>query len=141
MAIVLADSGAAAFLRAYFNNVWPAGGKNLTLRLFTNNYTPLDTSTASNFTEAVGGGYTAKALTNASWTESNVAGIEQAAYALQTWTFTGALSGNATVYGYYVTDADGVLIYAEAQAPYQPANPNDQITLAPAFQQSKGTPA
>jgi hypothetical protein len=141
MAIVLTDLGAAAIMKAYFNNAWPAGGKNLTMRLFVNNYTPLDTSTAGNFTEASGGGYVAKTLTNGSWAESNVAGIEQAAYASQTWTFTGALTTNPTVYGYYVTDSDGVAIYAEAQASFTPANNGDQIVTPVAFQMSKGTPA
>ena len=140
MAIQLADVGAASFLKAYFNNVWPAGGKNLTLKLFATNVTPSDTSTASSFTEAAGGGYAAKALTNGSWTESNVAGIEQVAYAVQTWTFTGPLTTNPTIYGYYIVDADGVLVYAEAQAAFTPANNGDQITLTPTFQASKGTP-
>ena len=141
MAISLADVGAASFLKAYFNNVWPAGGKNLTLRLFATNVTPSDTSTVGSFTEAAGGGYAAKTLTNGSWTESNVGGIEQAAYALQTFTFTGALTTNPTVYGYYVVDADGVLVFAEAQASFTPANSGDNITVTPTFQLSKGTPA
>ena len=140
MAIQLADVGAASLLKAYFNNVWPAGGKNLTLKLFATNVTPSDTSTAGSFTEATGGGYAAKTLTNGSWTESNVGGIEQVAYAQQTFGFTGALTTNTTVYGYYIVDADGVLVYAEAQAPFTPANNGDQITLTPTFQASKGTP-
>ena len=85
MAIQVADTGAASILKAYFNNVWPAGGKNLTLKLFATNVTPSDTSTAGSFTEAAGGGYAAKTLTSGSWTESNVGGIEQVAYALQTF--------------------------------------------------------
>jgi hypothetical protein len=140
MAIVLSDVGAAMMLGVLFNNAPPAGGRNLTMRLFTNNYTPVDTSTSANFTEASGGGYASKTLTNGSWTVSNVGGIAQAAYAQQTFTFTGALSGSATIYGYYVTDADGVLVYAEAQAPYAPANNGDNITCTPVFQMSKGTP-
>lgn len=140
MAIQLADSGAAAILKAYFNNVWPAGGKNLTLKLFATNVTPSDTSTAGSFTEAAGGGYAAKTLTNGSWTESNVSGIEQVAYAVQTFTFTGALTTNPTVYGYYIVDADGNLVYAEAQSAFTPANNGDQITITPTFQASKGTP-
>ena len=47
MAIQLADTGAAAILKAYFNNVWPAGGKNLTLKLFATNVTPTSTSVAT----------------------------------------------------------------------------------------------
>ena len=141
MAIVTMDSGVASIFKAYFNNVWAAGGKNLTLRLFVNNYTPLDTSTAGSFTEASGGGYAAKTLTNGSWTESNVAGIEQAAYAQQTWTFSGPLSGSATIYGYYVTDADGMAIYDETQLPFTPGSSGlDQYVVPASYQGSKGTP-
>jgi hypothetical protein len=142
MAIVLADVGAASFLKAYFNNVWPAGGKNLTLKLYATNVTPSDTSIASSFTEAAGGGYASKTLTNGSWTESNVGGIEQVAYSTaQTFSFTGPLTTNTTIYGYYIVDADGVLVYAEAQAPFTPANNGDNIVITPAFQLSRGTPS
>ena len=141
MSLILADSGAAALLKAYYNNVWPAGGKNLTLKLFATNVTPTDASTAGSFTEATGGGYAAKTLTNGSWTESNVGGIDQVAYAAQTFTFTGALTTNPTVYGYFIVDADGNLVYAEAQAAFTPANNGDNIQITPTFQASKGMPA
>jgi len=141
MALVVADIGAATMLKAFFNNVWPAGGKNLTLRLYTNDYTPVEGSTAGNFTEAAGGGYAAKTLTNGSWTQSQVGGIEQVAYAEQTFNFTGPLSGSATVYGYFVTDADGVIVFAErGAASFQPAVDGDAIPIIPKFQASKGTP-
>jgi hypothetical protein len=137
MAIVLADTGANAILVAAFN------AQNLSLRLFVNNVTPTDASTPATFTEASGGGYAAKTLTGGSWTGSNVGGIEQVAYALQTWTFSAALSGNATIYGYYVTNAAGtVLWYADAQTPFTPtASGSDQYALTPAVQLSKGTPS
>jgi hypothetical protein len=141
MALVLTDAGAAAILKAVFNNVWPAGGKNLTLKLFANNYTPVDTSAAGSFTEAAGGGYASKTLTNGSWTESNVAGIEQVLYASQTFSFTGPLTTNPNVYGYYVVDADGVVWWAESQAMFTPTNNGDNIVVPPLFQASKGTPA
>lgn len=142
MAMVFADSGCAQVLKAYFNNSWPAGGKNLTLKAFVNNYTPVDTSTAANFTEAAGGGYASITLTNGSWTESNQSGIEQALYAQQTWTFTGSLTTNPTIYGYYIVDADNVLITAELlSSPFTPANNGDTYKVTPKIQLSKGTPA
>jgi hypothetical protein len=142
MALVLADVGAAQALKAYFNNAWAAGGKNLTLKLFATNVTPTDASTAASFTEAAGGGYAAKTLTNGSWTESNVGGIEQVAYAQQTFTFTGTLTTNPNIYGYYVVDADNVLIFAETlTAMFTPANNGDTLSITPKFQMSKGTPS
>ena len=142
MAIVLADVGADIILKAYFNNSWAGGGKDLTMKLYTNNYIPLDTSVAGDFTEAAGGGYAAVTLSNASWTVATGNDPSDAVYAQQTWTFTGALSGTATVYGYFVVDADGVLVFAEKfDYSYTPAKNGDQLKITPKFQLSKGTPA
>jgi len=141
MAFVLADVGASALLRYAFNNTRAGGGNNLTLKLFATNVTPTESSTAASFTAAAGGGYADKTLTMGSWTVSNVGGIDQAAYAIQTWTFTGALTTNPAIYGYYLVDADNVLIGAETLvAPFTPANNGDQQTVTPVFQLSKGTP-
>src|SRR3990167_1635806 len=106
MALTLADIGADAVLKRYFNSTAPGGGNNLTLKLFTSNTTPADTDTAATYTEATGGGYAAKTLTNGSWTITIGNDPSDAVYAQQTWTFTGQLSGGASIYGYYVVDAD-----------------------------------
>lgn len=141
MAIVLADVGADTILKAFFNNSWPAGGKNLTLKLYTNDYTPLDTSVAGSFTEASGGGYAAKTLSNGSWTVTTGNDPSDAVYAQQTFTFTGTLSGGASVYGYYVVDADGVLLLAERFAySFTPSYNGETLKVTPRFQLSKGTP-
>jgi hypothetical protein len=141
MAIVLADVGADIILKAYFNNSWAAGGKNLTLKLYTNNYTPLDTSVAGSFTEASGGGYAAKTLSNGSWTVTVGNDPSDAVYAQQTFTFTGELSGAASVYGYFVVDADGVLLLAEKFAySFTPRYNGETLKVTPRFQLSKGTP-
>jgi len=105
--------------------------RDLIYRLFATNVTPAETDTAGTYTEAAGGGYASKTLTGASWTVTNGAPTE-AAYAQQTWTFTGALTTNPTVYGYYVTrvtDAD--LVLAETFTSFTPANNGDQILLTP----------
>jgi hypothetical protein len=111
-------------------------GKTTTVRdliynLFATNVTPAETDTAGSYTAAAGGGYAAKTLTGASWTVTNGAPTS-AAYAQQTWTFTGALTTNGTVFGYYVTrvtDAD--LVLAETFTSFTPANNGDQILLTP----------
>lgn len=142
MALVLADVGADCILKTYFNNTRPSGGNNFTLKLFTNNVTPADTDTASTYTEASGGGYAAKTLTNGSFTVNTANDPSDATYAEQTWTFSGALTGNATIYGYYVVDADGVLQWAERlPASFTPAVAGDNLRITPKFQLSKGTPA
>jgi hypothetical protein len=142
MAIVLADVGADTILKAFFNNSWPSASKNLVLKLYTNDYTPLDTSVAGSFTEASGGGYAAKTLSNGSWTVTTGNDPSDAVYAQQTFTFTGTLSGTASVYGYFVVDADGVLLLAEKFAySFTPSYNGETLKVTPRFQLSKGTPA
>lgn len=142
MALVLSDDGAGAILKAYFNNAWPAGGKNLSLKLFTNNFTPNanGSETVAAFTEASGAGYAAITLTNGSWTVSTVSTIVQAAFAKQTFTFNAALG--ATVYGYYIVDADANLVYAErAASVFTPTVNGDYYEVTPIIKFSTGTPA
>lgn len=105
--------------------------RDLVYRLFATNVTPAETDTAGSYTEAAGGGYANKTLTGASWTVTNGAPTS-AAYAQQTWTFTGALTTNATIYGYYVTRVtDTDLVLAETFTSFTPANNGDQILLTP----------
>jgi len=120
----------------------PGESASLTIKLFTNNVTPADTDTAGTYTEATGGGYAAKTITNGSWTVTVGNDPSDAAYAQQTWTFTGALTTNPTIYGYYVVDADGTLLWAEKlAASFTPANNGDELKITPKFQLSKGTPS
>lgn len=141
MAITLTDNGGLEILDTYLNNARPAGGNNHTLFLFTNDVTPTDATVTGDLIEAAGGGYAAKTLTNGSWTVALNAGIPEATYAQQTWNFTGALTGNPTIYGYGVKDADGTLVYAERHsAAFTPVN-GAVLNVPPKLKASKGTPA
>mgnify|MGYP003494127470 CR=1 FL=1 len=141
MAMTVSDIGAEAGLKIQFNNVRATGGNNLTLKAFTSDTTPADTDTAATYTEANGGGYVAKTLTMGSWTVSIVSNIAQSAYAEQTWTFTGALTGNPNIYGYYVVDADNVLVWAERlDATFTATQNGDILRVTPVYKRSKGTP-
>lgn len=141
MALTLVDVGADCILKTYFNNTRPAGGNNFTLKLFATDVTPVDTHTAASYTEATGGGYAAKTLTNGSFTVTVGNDPSDAVYAEQTWTFSGALTTNPTVYGYFVVDADGVLQWAERLgASFTPTTSGDILRITPKFQLSKGTP-
>lgn len=140
--IIFTDLGADEMLKTYFNNTRPAGGNDLTLRLFVNDVTPAQTGIS--YTEAAGGGYAAKTLTNGSWTITPANDPSDAVYAEQTFTFTGALTDTATVYGYYVTDADDTVIYAQRAEVLERITPltnGDTFTVQPAIQLSSGTPA
>ena len=144
MALILTDLGADQILKAYFNNTFPAS-KDYKLKLFANNYTPVDTSVLGSFTEAAGGGYASISLTNGSWTVTPADDPSDAVYAEQTFTFTGPLTTNTTIYGYWVEDnagSTGVAVFAELLAtPFVPANNGDTLKLTIKFQLSKGTPA
>lgn len=98
----------------------PADG-NLTIRLYGNNLTPGDSNITADFTEISGGGYTSKPLTFANWTISSGS---PATYPAQQWTFTGAIAGPGTVYGFYVTrNNDGKFQFGgKFDAPISPVN-------------------
>lgn len=135
MTLVAADVGELDELTAEF-----AAGRDMTLILFTNDVTPTNASINTTFTVAAGGGYATKTLTGGSWTVSSVGGIPTAAYAAQTFTFTGPLTTNTTVYGYAVLRGTTLKWAERLAAPVTPANNNDTITVTPRKQQSTGTP-
>ncbi|MHC1697786.1 MAG: hypothetical protein AB9919_06960 [Geobacteraceae bacterium] len=135
------DTGISALLESYFNKVQPVGGNNLTLRLFSNSFTPVSGNVASAFTEVTGGGYAAKTLAAGSWTVSVVGGIPQVVFAKQVFTFTGTIGGSGQVYGHYVTDADGDVIYSQLESgPWTPLLNGDHFDVTPKTQGSYGTP-
>jgi hypothetical protein len=129
MTIVVPNGGEVIALSLLTNLITTA--QNLVYHLFATNVTPAETDTAGSYTEAAGGGYAAKTMTGASWTATGGA-PSHIDYAAQTWTFTGALTTNATVYGYYVTRATATdLVFAESFTSFTPANNGDNIVLTP----------
>ena len=101
--------------------------KTLTLRLFSNNPTISENISATELTEVTSGnGYSAISLSGSSWSAS-VTG-SNLSYPTQTWTFTGP-KGN--IYGYYVTNSAGVLMFAETfpSGPYNVQNTGDIISV------------
>lgn len=128
MALLVPNTGEVIALSLLVNKTAP---EDLVYRLFATNVTPSETDTAATFTEATGGGYAAITLTGANWTVTGGAPTT-ASYAQQTYTFTGALTTNATVYGYFVTQAtSGTLVLAETFTSFTPATNGDNIKLTP----------
>jgi hypothetical protein len=128
VALVYVNNGEVVALSLLVNKVTTT--ENLILGLFTNNYTPIETTVLGDLTEATGSGYAAKTLTGASWTVTGGAPTT-ASYAAQQFTFSGAL-GN--VYGYFFKRASsGDLIAAEvfSGAPFNVASTNHSITITP----------
>lgn len=138
--MVLMSEGAVQIANSYFKKTNPAAGNDLTLKLFVNDITPADDDVIGGYTEASGGGYSAKTLTASSFTVSTADGIVQASYARQSFVFTGALDTNSAIRGAYVVDADDVLICAEkAPAEYSPDDGGD-IYAVDVVIQIGGTP-
>jgi hypothetical protein len=130
MAGVVPNVGEVEFLKAML--AVTAMNATMTLKLYTNNVTPGESDTAGTYTGAAGFGYADITLNGASWTVStDGSGVTSGVYALQSWTFTGAL-GN--VYGYFVVRADtGVLLFAErfSDGPYPISFNGDIINVTP----------
>jgi hypothetical protein len=143
-AIVLADEGAGEMLAVLFTA--QAQEAHVHLKLYCNNYSPAHDMTTASFTEAAGGNYAQKTLlctsSGTNWTV-NANDPRDVTTAEQTWTFTGALTTNTIIYGYYVTNAaENKVLWAQLfDATFTPANNGDQLKLTPKLQLSKGTPS
>lgn len=86
-------------------------------------------------------GYFPKELLASSFVVEIYDNIARARYPQVQFNFGGPLIDMATIRGYYVTDAAGELIYAEAASVgFQPTQAGDAILFTPVFQLSSGIP-
>ena len=132
MAIIIPSTSEVLLLQRALGNT-PT--ENAVLKLFTNDYTPLATSAAGNFTEMTGHAYAAKTLSAANWVAiSDAGGVAVASYPQQSWTFT-ADTAPITIYGYFVVGATtGQLLWAERMPnPYVVENDGDVLKITPRF--------
>jgi len=106
MALVALNQGERTILKLMLGQL--AAG-TFQLRLYTNNFTPAETSVNGDVTECAVAGYSALALATTGWTVSTVTDTSAAFFAQQTFTF----STSTTIYGYHYThpsDSGNVLI-------------------------------
>lgn len=115
---------------------WILNNENLSLRLYSNNYTPVEGSTLGAFTQVAGGGYAAKTLVAGNWVITP-GDPSFGLYAQQTFGFTGATTAPGTIYGYYVVDSSNVVRWAErfpgANVPFTPIA-GSSIKITPRFE-------
>lgn len=112
--------------------------QTLTLRLYSNNVTPAKGDTAATYTEVIGGGYAAIPLAYGDWTITAAAGSvpTRASQAALNIIFTGVTGAPGSVYGYFITDDDGVLFgserFSESVVPFNPKL-NSRIRVTPRY--------
>lgn len=140
MGLIVPDVVEAQVLNMILNDLIfvGSGGLPYTLRLYSNDYTPIEGSTAASFTEVAGGGYAAKTLTAGSWVQTPgdpTVGV----YPIQTFLFTGPTSAPTTIYGYYILNAGGLYRWGERFpaifVPFIPTN-GSQIRITPRLEVS-----
>lgn len=122
-------AGASHGLSCFVNKTTPS---DLSIHLFTNNHTPVDSDTVLSYTEPADASYAAISLTGSGWTVSGTPPV--ATYATQTFTFT---TTTGLVYGvFYTRNSDGALIDAKLfpDGPYNIVRSGDTITFTPRFQ-------
>jgi len=130
MALVVPNASEAIMLQYITNNDAP---ENLVIRLYSNNFTPIEASTVVQFVEVTGGGYAQQNLIAGSWTIVT-GNPSQAEHTEITWTFTGATGAGGNVYGYYVVRAvGGELMWAErfSNGPFNISVNGDEIKVVP----------
>lgn len=107
MALVVCDGGEKILLDKMVETL---GG--CTAKLFKNDHTPGGADVVGDYTEADFNGYAPIPLNDWGPAFTNFAGDAQTDEKLRVWTQTDAAIVN-TIYGYYVVDGGGNLIFAE----------------------------
>lgn len=108
--------------------------ENFILKLYQNNYTPVEASTGTAFTEANFTGYAARTLTRTNWNAA-VASTSKAesSYGTAPASWTCGASGN-TIYGYYVVGSSSAkVLWAEKFATARVLADQDILNLTPKF--------
>lgn len=145
MAMKIADEGSLAMAKILAGAT--AKPTSYTLRLFTDSNALADADTSASHTAAAGGGYADITLypeggSSPAATCSASGGINQIAWAQQTFTFTGLLTASATVRGVMILDNAGKVWAMELLAtPFQPTTNGDTVKVTPVIQIGNGTPA
>lgn len=103
MTLIVPNEGERDNLARTLNGV----SGNISLRLYTNSITPVESSVLADFDEATASGYSAKSLLEGSWgIATDGSGITTATYPEQTFTFTSV----ERVEGYYITNTGNTAV-------------------------------
>lgn len=131
MTLVVPDEGERRLLEYIVNKAAPT---NLVLRLYINSVDlSTESFTTSSFTEANASGYAAVTLTGANWTVSTSSGVSTAVY---NTSINFSFNVGQSVYGYYVTNTSGQIMWAEQfpGAPFSLPSGGGEISVRPQVQ-------
>jgi hypothetical protein len=120
-------------LTKVLDKLMAAYGAGLTMKLFQNDYVPVDGTVLANLTEATFQGYASQGI--AAFGLSVIAGPRAIAQAASL-TFTKGFGGVTNqIYGYYVIDAFANLLWAERDpaSPIPLVNTGDSYVITPTF--------
>ncbi len=134
MAFAFVNTGRKIVTEAFINKT---ATQNLSLRLFTNNITPADTTVATDLVQATFTGYAAATLNGATWGAANTGRPSVSSYPIQTFT-SSVTQATQQIYGYYIVQAtSGILLGLErfVDAPIPITNLNDFVTVTPSLGQ------
>jgi hypothetical protein len=129
MSLKVVDGGLTKIL----DKLMTAYGSTLTIKLFKSNTTPAAGDTAGTYTEADFPGYASQTITT--WGAATIASSVATSTAEQK-TFTRSSTGTVqNIYGYFVLDSGGNLLWAERDpsAPIALTNSGDAYLVTPKF--------
>lgn len=131
MPLVVPDAGEVRLLKYIVNQATPT---NLILHLYSNSLDlTAEDFNESSFTEITDASYSSVVLEGADWSVAPNSGISSAVYN-NAVTFN--FSSGADVQGYYVTNIDGEIMWAEEfpGAPFTLPSTGGEITVRPQIQ-------
>lgn len=130
MALVTSNAGELELLDKMLKDAL-SSDEDYVLRLYQNDYTPDQAAVTASFTEANFTNYAATTLTRSGWASSvTTSNKAESSYATQSWTC--GSTGN-TLYGYYVSNPSGTVLWAERFAASRTIAENDVLNLTPKF--------
>lgn len=127
MALVVPNIGETKLLEWILKST----GTDTVLKLYSNDYTPVAASTNGSFTEATFTGYVEKDIARTDWASATTNGSGKAEITSPdlSWSAT----SSQTVYGYFVQDASGNLLFAERFSSARALESGDTLTISPKF--------
>lgn len=132
MALIFANSGELLALNQLLND---GDEENFLIKLYKNDYTPVATSTAGDFTEADFAGYenAFNTLMRGSWgSPTTVSGKASSTYNSDIFYSSMFSADPQTIYGYYVVgSSSSTLYFAERFSTPRTVNANDTLTVRP----------